>query len=208
MLLSTPVLLPFLLRVARPGFLSRPRSRARIVGWIGVGLALVSLAACGGKSETSSNAAASSAGNTTAAAASAADPAATNESLRVIVTARKACELLTRPDAEAAVWQPLPQNTVNVTLGKCDDNSADFSAGASLTVGSWESIRNAALGGVHKADVTGGVGDEALEKGGLLYVRKGNEGFLLTLHGPKIDHLADRGLAQEKDLAGKIVSRF
>lgn len=128
------------------------------------------------------------------------------------MTSRKACDLLKRPDAEAAVGQPLPQNTVNITLGMCDYNAADFSAGASITVGSWESVKGAAISGAHKPEAIGGVGDEALNlnggNGSILYVRRGNEGFLLTLHGPKIDHLSDGGLAREKDLALKILRNF
>jgi len=112
---------------------------------------------------------------------------------------------LTRADAETAVGQPLPQNAVNLTLGTCDYTSADFSAGASLTVGSWDSIKGALTG----------IGDEALyfgtpEKGsGPIYVRKGNEGFLLSLNGPKIDHMpgAD-AVAVQRDLALKILKRF
>ena len=126
-----------------------------------------------------------------------------------IVTSRNACDLLTRSDAEEAVGQALPQNTVkNIALGMCDYNTADFSAGASLSVGSWDSIKNAATGGAHQPDPVSGVGDEALSLRGLLYVRRGSEGFLLDLHGPKIDPLADHGLAAEKTLALKILGKF
>ena len=38
-----------------------------------------------------------------------------------------------------------------------------------------------------------------------LDVRKGDRGFLLTLNGPNIDHLADHGLDKEKTLALKIL---
>ena len=176
---------------------------------LAVALAAASVSACNGGSKASEMAAnPASTGGGDKAVARAGDPAATNESLRGIVTSRKACDLLTRADAEAAVGQPLPQNTVNITLGMCDYNAADFSAGASVTVGSWESIKNAATGGAHQPQVASGVGDEALNLGGNLYVRKGNEGFLLTLHGPKIDPLPDHGLAVGKDLARKILARF
>lgn len=122
---------------------------------------------------------------------------------------------MTRADAETAVGQPLPQNAVNLTLGTCDYTSADFSAGASLTVGSWDSIKGAATGGTHPPQALTGIGDEALyfgtpEKGsGPIYVRKGNEGFLLSLNGPKIDHMpgAD-AVAVQRDLALKILKRF
>jgi hypothetical protein len=81
-----------------------------------------------------------------------------------------------------------------------------------VTVGSWESVKAAATSGKTVPASIGGVGDEALNlngsNGSLLYVRKGNEGFLLEVHGPKIDPLPDRGLAAEKDLAAKILARF
>ena len=172
-----------------------------------------SLAACGrGSTEPAASAAAPAAAGT--AAANANDPAATNESLRGIVTSRKACDLLTRSDSEAAVGQPLPQNTVNITLGMCDYNAADFSAGASVTVGSWESIKNAATSGAHQPEAISGIGDEALyfaQGKGLspMYVRKGDEGFLLVVHGPKIDHMVGAdAVAVQKDLALKILKRF
>ncbi|MDQ6891736.1 MAG: hypothetical protein M3167_03540 [Acidobacteriota bacterium] len=189
--------------------LSREPSR-----WIGVAFTLslfVVLVGCGGGSKTSSNAAASTASGSPAASEHPGDPAATNEMLRGIVTSRKACDLLKRPDAEAAVGQPLPQNTVNITLGMCDYNAADFSAGASVTVGSWESVKGAATAGAQPVAIAG-VGDEALNlnssNGSILYVRRGNEGFLLSLHGPKIDPLPDHGLVQEKELALKILRNF
>lgn len=43
-----------------------------------------------------------------------------------IVTKRKACDLMIRPDAEVALGQPLPQNTVILGLGMCDFNASDF----------------------------------------------------------------------------------
>ncbi|MEP6938120.1 MAG: hypothetical protein ABI846_00025 [Rudaea sp.] len=126
-----------------------------------------------------------------------------------VVTSRNACELLVRADAEAAVGQVLPQNTVkNVELGMCDYNTSDFSAGASLSVSSWDSIKAAATSGAHQPATVAGVGDEALGLRGLLYVRRGNEGFLLDLHGPNIDRLPDHGLAAEKNLALKILGKF
>jgi hypothetical protein len=192
-----------------------PTSR-EVPEWIGLASALavlVVLTGCGGGSKTSSNAAASTASGSTA-VEHPGDPAATDESLRTsgIVTSRKGCDLMKRPDAEAAAGQPLPQNTVNITLGMCDYNAADFSAGASLTVGSWESVKAAATAGAHQPVAIAGVGDEALNlnggNGSILYVRRKNEGFLLTLHGPNIDHLPDHGLVQEKDLALKILRNF
>ena len=117
-----------------------------------------------------------------------------------------------RPDAEAAVGQPLPQTTENAALRMCDYNAQDFSAGASLTAGSWESIKAAATGGHGVPTPVGGVGDEALalvsRGGSALYVRVKAEGFLLTLNGPKISKLEDGGLALEKTLASKIAARL
>jgi hypothetical protein len=123
----------------------------------------------------------------------------------------KACELMTQPEAEAAVGQALPKTTETSALGMCTRTAADFSAGADLTVGEWESMKTAATSSSVPVSVSG-VGDEALNlngsNGSLLYVRKGSKGFLLVLNGPKIDHLPDHGLAQEKDLASKIVSKL
>lgn len=125
----------------------------------------------------------------------------------------KACELMAQSEVEAAVGQALPKTTENDVLGMCTRSAADFSAGADLTVGEWESMKTAATGGGRSVPTSvSGVGDEALNlngsNGSLLYVRKGSRGFLLVFHGPKIDRLPDHGLAQEKDIASKIVSRL
>jgi hypothetical protein len=123
----------------------------------------------------------------------------------------KACELMPQPEAEVAVGQALPKTAEDGTLGMCTRSAEDFSAGAALTVGEWESMKTAATSRSVPASVSG-VGDEALNlngsNGSLLYVRKGSKGFLLVLNGPKIDRLPDHGLAQEKVLASKIVSRL
>jgi hypothetical protein len=124
---------------------------------------------------------------------------------------RKPCEYMLRADAEAAVGQPLPGTTEHDALGMCDYNTAEF-YGASLTVGDWESIKGAATAGGHPPVAIAGVGDEALNlngaNGSLLYVRKGERGFLLILNGPNIDPLPDRGLEREKILALKILPGF
>ena len=181
-----------------------------IIGAFLVGL----LAACSrGSTERSDSTAAPAAPKTTTANAN--DPAEDHETL---VTSRKACDLLIRSDAEAAVGQPLPQNGVNLDLGTCDYNAADFSAGANVAVGSWESIKNAAKNDAtntrHQLQALSGVGDDALyfakETGvGAIYVRRADEGFALTLHGPRIDNIAGAdALAAEKDLALKVLKRF
>ena len=175
----------------------------------------LSLAAAITACSESKNVAAPSAGVAPGAAAVAnvGDPAK-DEAFRAvavaagIVSARNGCDLLTQADAEAAVGQPLPKNTVNLTLGMCDHNSPDFSAGVSLTVGDWESIKGAAVAGSHQPEAVSGVGDEALRLGGTLYVRRGSEGFLLSLHGSKIDPLPDKGLAMNKALALRVLAHF
>jgi hypothetical protein len=129
--------------------------------------------------------------------------------------ARNPCDLLTRADAEGAVGAALPQNSTTPALGMCGYTSTDFSEGAQLTVGDWESIKQAATGGGHQPTPVSGVGDEALyftgkETGaGPLYVRHGQQGFLLVLNGSKIDHMpgAD-ALAAEQALARKVLARF
>jgi hypothetical protein len=172
-------------------------SRLQAVPWTAVVAMAVTLGACGvdkpAKGVTEAG---------TSAPAATGSPAASSI---------KACELMTQPEAEAAVGQALPKVTENGTLGMCTRSAEDFSAGADLTVGEWESMKTAATSRSAPVSVSG-VGDEALNlngsNGSLLYVRKGTQGFLLVLNGPKIDHLADHGLAQEKDLASKIVSRL
>jgi hypothetical protein len=124
------------------------------------------------------------------------------------VAGKKPCEYMARGDAEAAIELPLPNTTENVPLGMCDYMTAEF-YGASLTVTDWVGIKNAANGaaGTKAPTAVAGVGDEALTRGGggALYVRKGTSGFLLTLNGPVVDHLPDRGLAKAKTLALKIL---
>jgi len=181
---------------------------------IGVAFCAGALPACSGSSTPSAQIAFPNGVASTDSVAKRSDQAAIDAAIFAsgIVTKRKACDLMIRPDAEVAVGQPLPQNTVNLVLGMCDFNAADFSAGASVTVGTWDSVKAAATSGKTVPASIGGVGDEALNlnggNGSLLYVRRGNEGFLLEVHGPKIDRLPDHGLAVEKDLAVKILARY
>ena len=76
----------------------------------------------------------------------------------------------------------------------------------------WAGIKAAATSGPRPVTPIAGVGDEALNLNGSggsnLYVRKGNQGFVLIIAGPKISGLADRGLAQEKVLASAILGRL
>lgn len=143
--------------------------------------------------------------------------AATNPTLAMSGAAapRDPCTLLTRPEAEGAVGAPLPQTSTTPALGTCGYTSADFSEGAQLTVGDWDSIKAAATGGAHQPAPISGVGDEALyftgqETGaGPLYVRHGQQGFLLVLNGAKIDHMPGAAaMAAEQALAQKILARF
>jgi hypothetical protein len=175
--------------------------RSKAVLWTAVAVTAVTLGACGGGKPAEGVAEAGKPAPETAGG-----PAASSAGSSI-----KACELMTQPEAEAAVGQALPKVTENTVLGMCTRSAADFSAGADLTVGEWESMKTAATSRGVPASISG-VGDEALNlngsNGSLLYVRKGNKGFLLVLNGPKIDGLPDHGLAQEKDLASKIVSRL
>ena len=77
-----------------------------------------------------------------------------------------------------------------------------------LTVGDWESIKGAAVASSHQLEAVSGAGDEALRLGGTLYVRRGSEGFLLSLRGPKIDPLLDKGLAMNNALALRVLAHF
>jgi hypothetical protein len=190
---------------------------SRKLRWIAVVGAFGALTACSSDSTPTPSVTAATAG-VDSRADKAGDPAASDARLRAsaiangIITSRDACALLTRSDAEASVGQLLPQNSRNITLGQCDYNAVDFSAGAGVTVGSWESIRGAATSGQATPTTIAGVGDEALNlngsNGSNLYVRRGDEGFLLTLHGPKIDSLQDHGLTLEQALALRILAKF
>src|SRR5436309_4035198 len=73
----------------------------------------------------------------------------------------KACELMTQPEAEAAVGQPLPKVTENGALGMCTRTAEDFSAGADLIVGVWESLKTAATSSKAPVSIFG-VGVEAV----------------------------------------------
>jgi hypothetical protein len=166
-------------------------------------------AACGGSGTATENEGAGGRANGGAGAAS--GHGGTGSGAPATST-KSPCELLTRAQAEAAVGQPLPQNDENTPLGMCDYNAADFSAGASLTLGGWTEIKAAATGGNGVPVAISGVGDEALNlngsNGSLLYVRRQSQGFLLVLNGPTIDHAADHGLAQEEGLAREVLANF
>jgi hypothetical protein len=186
-----------------------PQRFARLRGYCAAA-AMIGIAACSANPEPNSVAASASNPAPARDASPPIDPAA---AVSRLVTSRNACKLLTRADAEGAVRQPLPQNTVaNEVQGMCDYNAADFSAGASLTLGDWSSIAAAAKSGKTPPLQVSGVGDEALglasSNGATLYVRRGDEGFLISLNGPNIDHLPDHGLELEKALALKVLAQY
>ena len=173
------------------------------------------ITACSESKNVTASSAGAAPGPAAVAVANVGDPAR-DEAFRAvavaasIVSARNGCDLLTQADAEAAVGQALPKNKANLTLGYCAHNSPDFSAGARLTVGDWESIKSMAVAGSYQPQAISGVGDEALwlEVEGNLYVRKGNEGFSLSLYGPKINPLPDKGLPAYKSLALRILAHY
>jgi hypothetical protein len=155
---------------------------------------LLALAGCGGRDDAK------------AAHSAKMDP---HDPMAATATGKKPCEYIARADAEAAIELKLPKTTENVTLGQCDYNTAEF-YGSSLSVGDWDGVHTAAQGGdsSHPPQSVSGVGDEALSRGGNLYVRKGDRGFLLSLNGPAVDGLPDRGLARTKALALKILANM
>jgi hypothetical protein len=137
-------------------------------------------------------------------ATSKADP---HDPMAATATGKKPCEYMARADAETALGLPLSGTTENVTLGECNYTTPEF-YGAALTVGDWDGIKRAATGGGHVPKVVTGVGDEALNLGGNLYVRKGSRGFLLSLNGPAVDGSADKGLARATVLAQTILLKL
>lgn len=121
---------------------------------------------------------------------------------------KKPCEYIARADAEAAVELALPQTNENIVTGQCDYSSKEF-YGSTLTVGTWEGVTQAltAEGSRFKPVKVSGIGDEALKISPpvLLYVRKGDRGFMISLNGPAINASADKVLARETALALKIL---
>ena len=174
-------------------------------------LTVLALAGCGSDSTASKVGATGPAGSAPTQAAGAATQPDTLGATGPAPTGRHPCEYMARADAEAAVGQPLPKTSEHIPLGMCDYTTAEFD-GASLTVGDWESIKGAATSGNAPPAAIAGVGDEALNlngsNGSTLYVRKGTQGFLLTLNGQNIDGLPDHGLEREKVLALKILPNF
>lgn len=118
------------------------------------------------------------------------------------------CSLLTQAEVDAAGGQPLGPGKSTIPHYDCAWSTSDFIASVSVTVSDWSAIKTSATANGTATSVPG-VGDEALTKGGgLLYVRKGDAGFLLLIGGPHIDSLPDHGLAAEKILAVAVLSRL
>ena len=137
----------------------------------------------------------------------------TSSSAKTAASAQDPCSLLTQAEVDTAVGQPLGAGKQTLTLQDCQWTTSDFTAGVDVTVSDWTGIKNAATAnGTKTATSISGVGDEALNlngsNGSLLYVRKGAEGFLLTINGPHIDGTPDHGLAQEKVLAKAVLGRL
>ncbi|MDQ6658649.1 MAG: DUF3558 domain-containing protein [Actinomycetota bacterium] len=119
------------------------------------------------------------------------------------------CSLLTQAEVDAAVGQRLGPGKQTTALDDCQWTTSDFTAGVSVSVSDWQAIKAAATANGHTPRSVPGVGDEALTNGGgLLYVRRGNGGFLLTINGSHVDALPDQGLAQEKVLATAVLGRL
>jgi hypothetical protein len=118
------------------------------------------------------------------------------------------CSLLTQAEVDAAVGQPLGPGKSTIPNYDCTWATSDFAASVSVTVSDWNAVKTSATT-TGTATSVPGVGDEALSKGGgLLYVRKGDAGFLLLIGGPHIDSLPDHGLAAEKVLATAVLGRL
>jgi hypothetical protein len=197
---------------------STTQSREKIFGLAAVAIAVGALTACSGGSPASADIATTPPASANAAADNHTDPVARNKSLgdSAVVndstTTRKPCDLMTREDSEAAVGQPLLDKTDN-NLGMCHREAEDSSAGTSISVGDWEGVKELVTDGSTPPEAISGVGDEAFnivigKTAPELFVRKGDDGFLVEVHGPKIDALPDHGLAKEKELALKILGKF
>jgi hypothetical protein len=119
------------------------------------------------------------------------------------------CTLLTQAEVDTAVGQPLSPGKQVATLDDCLWTSADFTASVDVTVSDWTGIKNAATAdGTKTPAVVAGIGDEALGDPGLLSVRKGDAGFLLTFDYPDMQAAPDQGLAQATILADAVLSRL
>jgi hypothetical protein len=132
----------------------------------------------------------------------------------------KACELMARADAEAAVGMKLPQTMEDVPkheweVASCSYMSPDY-FDVELIVRDWEGLKNGMkVDADHKPLIAmTGLGDEAWgENNGIvftrLYVRKGKDrGIVITLNSPEIRTLDDKGMARAKVLALTILPKL
>jgi Protein of unknown function (DUF3558) len=185
----------------------RTRLRHGQAALVGISIVLL-LAACSGSSTQPSGQSTPPAQQPTANAGAAATPSKPAGGGTTTGGSKDPCSLLTQAEVDAAVGQPLGPGKATIPGYDCDWTTADFSASVSVTVSDWAAIKTAATS-TGTATPVSGVGDEALTKGGgLLYVRKGDQGFLLLIGGPKVDSLPDGGLAQEKVLAAAVLGRL
>jgi Protein of unknown function (DUF3558) len=183
------------------------RTATLVLGLIAFGVIAVLLAGCGGDSTSSTNSSPPAANSTST------TPKSTNDSANKTAAVQDPCSLLTQAEVETAVGQPLGVGKQVLTLDDCQWTTSDFTAGVDVTVSDWTAIKNAATtNGTKVAPSVSGIGDEALNlngsNGSLLYVRKGDQGFLLTINGPHIDGTPDHGLAQEEVLAKAVLGRL
>jgi hypothetical protein len=166
----------------------------------------------------------SAASSPPAAAPSPAQPPATSASASAAPQGKaglgpgKPCALLTQSDVTSAIGEAVTTGTTSgdaVTKVCVYQSTSGSIAGGLLVVSSWRKL----LSGVRTAKLTQtpvqGIGDEAskvFSQTGqgypALVVRKGDIGFEVSIHGPKILSLPDRGFAKEEALAALILARL
>ncbi len=120
------------------------------------------------------------------------------------------CSLLTQGEVDTAVGQPLGAGKQTLTLPDCVWGNSDFSASVSVSVSDRTGITNVTTHNGTRAapDPVAGIGDEAYYSEGLLYVIKGDAGFLLTVGWPGINKESDYGLAKATVLAQAVLGRL
>ena len=120
------------------------------------------------------------------------------------------CSLLTQAEVDTAAGQPLGAGKQTSTLDDCGWGNNDFSASVDVSVSDWAGVKYAATANGTKAPppAAAGIGDEAYYYEGLLYVRKGDAGFLLSVGWPEINKEPDYGLAKATVLAQAVLGRL
>ena len=171
---------------------------------------LLLLVGCGSSNTKSSSTDASGPAATTtvdaAAAPSATEPPASSAAGN---TFADPCALLTQAEVDAAAGQPLGAGEQTTSLDDCQWTNKDFSASVDVTVSDWTGIKNAATSnGTKSPPPAPGIGDEAYYYPGLLYVRKGDAGFLLSVGWPTINTETDFGLGKATVLAQAVLDRL